>query len=214
MRRAALAIGLGLLAAIWLGPLLAEWRQSFAAHMLAHMGVVALAAPLIAVGLSSSWSPSVGNGREEESPSALRSLALVASLAELAVVWGWHAPAARAWAEASIAATALEQASFLAAGLLLWLACLRPGHETAGAFGLLVTSVHMTLLGALLALSPRPLYGSDAVTCLGLTLTAGQDQQLGGVVMLMVGAAVYLAGGVWLLSRVLSDGSRLTGALR
>lgn len=205
--------GLGLLAAIWLGPLLADWRQSFAAHMLAHMGVVALAAPLIAVGLSSSWSPPLGSGGERPLSSS-RSLALVASLVELMVIWGWHAPAARAWAEASIVATGLEQASFLAAGLLLWLACLRPGHETAGAFGLLVTSVHMTLLGALLALSPRPLYGADAVTCLGLTLTAGQDQQLGGVVMLMVGAAVYLAGGVWLLSRVLSDGSRLTGALR
>lgn len=210
MRRLALLGSVALLAAIWLGPLLADWRDSFAAYMLAHMGVVALAAPLLALALSP------GRARQEDprSPSAFGSLALVASLFELVVVWGWHAPAARAWAEASTAATVLEQASFLVAGLFLWLACLRPGRETAGACGLLLTSVHMTLLGALLALSPRPLYGAGSVTCVGLTLTADQDQQLGGVIMLMTGAAVYLAGGLWLLSRVLSGDSRLTGAVR
>ena len=54
MRRAFLFLGLLTLALIWLGPLLSVWRESFAAHMLAHMGVVAIAAPLIAIGLSSS----------------------------------------------------------------------------------------------------------------------------------------------------------------
>jgi putative membrane protein len=64
--------------------------------------------------------------------------------------------------------------------------------------------MHMTLLGVLLALAPRPLYGQGEVTCLGLTLTARQDQELGGVLMLLVGAAVYLAGGVALLARLLA----------
>ncbi len=54
MRRASLILGLLTLALIWAGPLLSVWRDSFAAHMLAHMGVVAIAAPLIAIGLSSS----------------------------------------------------------------------------------------------------------------------------------------------------------------
>ena len=51
MKRLALVTGIVLLAAIWAGPLLDAWRDSFAAHMLAHMGVVAIAAPLIAVGV-------------------------------------------------------------------------------------------------------------------------------------------------------------------
>ncbi|WP_258604325.1 cytochrome c oxidase assembly protein [Mesorhizobium sp. AR10] len=197
MRMASLLLGLVTLALIWVGPLLEAWSGSFAAHMLAHMGVVAIAAPLIAIGISKT----------------IRSVAtaapLLASLVELIVVWGWHAPAARQWAETSTIATILEQTSFLGAGLFLWLTCIaaRDSHalarDAAGAFALLLTSVHMTLLGALLSLAPRPLYRLGDVTCFGLVLGAGQDQALGGVIMLMIGAAVYLAGGVFLLARLL-----------
>lgn len=63
--------------------------------------------------------------------------------------------------------------------------------------------MHMTLLGALLALSPRPLYGSADVSCFGVPLSAAVDQQAGGVVMLLVGAIVYLLGGVTLLATTL-----------
>ncbi|MEG3158615.1 hypothetical protein ACKVMH_12180, partial [Lysobacter zhanggongensis] len=47
-----LAGGLLVLAATWLGPLPGLSRGAFAAHMLMHMGVVAVAAPMIAVGLA------------------------------------------------------------------------------------------------------------------------------------------------------------------
>ncbi len=50
----------------------------------------------------------------------------------------------------------------------------------AGAIGLLFTSMHMTLLGALLALSPRALYGSGDVSCFGIPLTPIVDHQAGG----------------------------------
>jgi putative membrane protein len=203
MKRVALIAGLSLLALIWLGPLLADWRDSFTAHMLAHMGVVAIAAPLIAVGLPDAVWRWLG-------VRSFAALPVVASLAELLIVWGWHAPAARALVERSVLAGVAEQASFLAGGLLLWIVCI--GGEgakgaLAGAFGLLLTSVHMTLLGALLALSPRPLYGLGEVTCFGVTLTAAQDQEFGGVVMLLIGAAVYLAGGVALIARMFSASS-------
>ena len=196
MRRLSLLLGLFTLAMIWAGPLLSVWRDSFAAHMLAHMGVVAIAAPLIAIGAS------------HKIPSVKPSLPLVASLVELVVVWGWHAPAARLWAETSNVATMLEQMSFLGAGLFLWLSALGPAgtpmRDASGAFALLLTSVHMTLLGALLSLATRPLYGLAEVTCFGLVLGAGQDQALGGVIMLLIGAVVYLAGGVFLLGRLLA----------
>lgn len=197
MKRACLVVGLLALILIWAGPLLSAWRESFTAHMLAHMGVVAIAAPLIAIGASGKM------------PAVKPSLPLIASLVELVVVWGWHAPAARSWAESSIFATVLEQASFLVAGLFLWLTAITPAstpaRDASGALALLLTSIHMTLLGALLSLASRPLYGVDDVTCFGLGLDAGQDQALGGVVMLMIGVVVYLAGGVFLLSRLLSD---------
>jgi putative membrane protein len=50
----------------------------------------------------------------------------------------------------------------------------------------------MTLLGALLALSRRPLYGhADASVAVA-------DQQLGGAVMLVAGGCVYIGAGLWL----------------
>ncbi len=197
-----LPAGVAVLALIWLGPLLGAWRESFASHMLAHMGVVAIAAPLIALGL-----PARLRFRPEMPPA----LPVVASVLEFVAVWGWHAPAMRAAAEASLAITVLEQAMFLFVGVLLWWSAFgAPGdraHAAAGAGALLLTSVHMTLLGALLSLSPRPLYGLGEVTCFGVVLGAAQDQQIGGVVMLVVGAVVYLAGGVALVSRVLAGSS-------
>ena len=65
----------------------------------------------------------------------------------------------------------------------------------AGLAGLLLTSMHMTLLGALLALTPRPLYHNVA----GLTgVTTIQDQHLGGAAMLLIGGVSYLAGAIWI----------------
>lgn len=198
MRRGCLVAGLGLLAAIWLGPLLGPWRNSLAAGMVAHMGVIALAAPLIAIGMPQRLRPGAAM------PAALPA---AASLLELLAVWGWHSPAMRAIAEASLAGTIAEQATFLAAGVLLWTTSLaapdRRNHALIGAGALLLTSMHMTLLGALLSLSPRPLYGVGEVTCFGTVIDAAQDQQLGGVIMLGVGALAYLAGGVFLVGRVL-----------
>jgi putative membrane protein len=172
---------------------------SFAAHMIVHMGIVAVAAPFIAYGTM---------GTRIDPVARLPWMTpMLASIVELVVVWFWHVPALRLFASQSLGLTIVEQASFLAAGLLLWATCLSPGKSgegrLAGAAGLLFTSMHMTLLGVLLALSPRPLYGEGTVTCFGLVLPAAIDQQAGGVVMLMVGACAYLCGGVVLLSGVL-----------
>jgi len=164
------------------------------------MGVIAIAAPLIAIGLPERLRPG---------PSMPAALPVLVSILELFAVWAWHAPSMREGASGSLTGTLAEQATFLVAGVLLWstsfAAPQSSAHAAAGAAALLLTSIHMTLLGALLALSPRPLYGTGEVTCFGLVLTAEQDQQFGGVVMLLIGAAAYLAGGIALVRRLLAD---------
>ncbi|MCC2611674.1 cytochrome c oxidase assembly protein [Neorhizobium sp. Rsf11] len=202
-KRAALIVSSVMLFLLWIVLLPLADRTSFSVHMIAHMGVVAGAAPLIAIALSGT--------RFDFTAGCAWMTPLIASVAELFAVWVWHVPAMRALSESSVLFAAIEQAIFLGAGLALWLSCLggtssgREERRLSGTFGLLFTSMHMTLLGALLSLSPRPLYGGGEASCLGVTLTAAADQQVGGVVMLLVGAVVYLAGGIALLARTLGD---------
>ena len=188
MRRASLIAGLALLPVGW-----ALSGQGMTGHMAAHMVAVAIAAPLVALGVQHGrWDPATRWPR--------LAAPLPAALVEAVIVWGWHVPALRRLADHQPAWLILEQASFLAAGLLLWSAVLAPRHRAAGVGALLVTSMHMTLLGALIGLAPRPLYthhGADALI----------DQQIAGVVMLLVGGVAYLLGGLAMLGRLLQTRS-------
>lgn len=182
------AAGLGALALAWLTPLPAWAGQAFWAHMTLHMLVVAVAAPLLALGVT--------GGRFDPARRAPALFAPIpASFVELVVVWAWHVPAFHHAARNTLAGFVVEQASFLASGLWLWLAVLAPGRRAEGVIALLLTSMHMTLLGALIALGPRTLFahcgGASALSPLA-------DQHLGGAIMLLVGGVVYLAGGLGL----------------
>jgi putative membrane protein len=199
MRRALLMFGSLMLAAVWLGPLPQLAQQAFYAHMTMHMGVVAVAAPILAVG--------VAGGRLDPVRHAPRLFAPIpASVVELVVVWAWHAPALHHAARHGAEGLVAEQGTFLLAGLLVWLSAFggdarRSGpRRAAGVVGLLLTSMHMTLLGALLALTPRPLYAHTGGVA---GLTPLQDQHLGGVIMLLVGGLSYLLGGLWLTAGLL-----------
>ena len=198
MRALLAALGVALLAVIWLGPLPQLARQSFAAHMAMHMGVVAIAAPLVALAIA-------GSTHDPARRRSWLAAPIAASMVELIVVWGWHAPALHQAARHHAAVFVLEQGSFLLAGLLLWVTAAGGGRERwqagagVGVAALLFTSMHMTLLGALLMLATRPLFGHAGVE----SGDALADQQLGGALMLIVGGASYLIGGLWLSARML-----------
>lgn len=184
---------LGLLALLiaWMSPLPQLAHQSFSAHMLMHMLVVGVAAPLLSLGIVRS--------RDLAFSYPWLFAAIPASIGELIIVWGWHAPLPHHFARHSQWGIFFEQGSFLLAGLWVWISCLSPTQRGAGVIGLLLTSMHMTLLGALLALAKRPLYAHEAEFWGLSPLT---DQQLGGAIMLVVGGVVYLWGGVVVSSRL------------
>ena len=110
-RHGPLGLALLLLAVLWIGPLPARAETSFAAHMVLHMGVVALAAPLLAfsLGRSGLLPASAATGR----------FVLPAALLEFLLIWGWHAPALHDAARQHVGLFALEQGSFLLAGLAM-----------------------------------------------------------------------------------------------
>jgi putative membrane protein len=169
--------------------------------MTMHMGVVAVAAPLLALGMA--------GGRLDPARHAPGLFApMPASALEFVVVWAWHMPALHHVARHGTGGLVAEQGTFLLVGLLLWLSAgggaahHRRNRSAAGVVGLLLTAMHMTLLGALLALTPRPLYthvsGSAGLTPL-------DDHHLGGAIMLLVGSVSYLLGGLWLMVGLLRD---------
>jgi len=162
---------------------------SFTRHMIAHMALVALIAPLLAAAIARSRFDPVARRPHWFSP-------ITASLIEFVIVWAWHAPAWHVAARHGAGMFALEQLSFLGAATYLWLAILGGDRASsamragAGIIALVLTFAHMTMLGALLALTPRDLYGHG--------VDALADQQLGGAVMIGSGTVAYLGAALWL----------------
>jgi putative membrane protein len=201
IRTRCLAAGCLILALVWLGPLLIPATYGFTGHMVVHVTVVAIAAPLLAIGLA-------GSRLDPTRFAPLLIGPIVASALEFVVVWAWHAPALHEAARGMQLLFVIEQLSFLAVGVLVWLAAFGKGRSpapttwAAGVLALFLTSMHMTLLGALLTLSPRTLYGHGHGAA---GLSPLEDQQLGGVVMLLVGGASYLIGSLVLMARLLRE---------
>jgi putative membrane protein len=200
MRRVLTFLGLLTLSVTWLGPLPELARQAFSAHMAMHMLVVAVAAPLLAIGIAGSKLDPV-----RRMPAVF--VPIPASVLELAVVWAWHTPALHHAARYSTSGLITEQALFLLSGFLVWISVLggepglRASRHAAGVVALLLTFMHMTLLGALLGLARRPLYSHHRES---FGLTSLEHQELGGALMIFAGGVSYLTGGLWLTAGLLN----------
>ena len=185
-----------LLAGLWLGPLPAMSRTAFSAHMLLHLGVVALVAPLLAMGLVR-MGLQLGNN--------MRSWMMLAFAMEMLVVWGWHAPALHEAAARHVGVFVIQQLSFLLVGLAVWLAGLAARQRrdlVTAMFGFALTLMHMTMLGVLLLMAPKLIYPAEL--CLGaFGFEQLEDQRFGGVLMAAWGGLAYLVGGVVLGYRLL-----------
>jgi putative membrane protein len=130
-----------------------------------------------------------------------------------AALWLWHAPALFEAALRSEAIHYLQHVSLLATALLFW-ASILPRRADArtrlvGVFSLFTTSMHMTLLGALLTLSPTVWYASYAAVAAPAGLSALEDQQIAGLIMWVPAGLVYVAAALGLCAAVLrGDGRR------
>ena len=130
---------------------------------------------------------------------------LTAWVAHALALWLWHAPSLFNAALRDPVLHEWQHVTFLLSALLFWHAVLRRGTHGAQGMALLylfTTTIHTGVLGALLTFARQPLYASMEQ---GLTpwlgLTALEDQQLGGLIMWVPGALVYVGAGLWLLSR-------------
>ena len=164
---------------------------TFTQHMAWHMLLVAVAAPMAAARIRGTRLDPVRAAPAVFSP-------LLACVIEFVVVWGWHLPRLHLAARHDSAWFAAEQISFAAAALLLWISILgggtagRAARAGAGVIALVLTFAHMTMLGVLIALAPRKLYGPHDLA----------DQQMGGAVMVLAATIAFPAAALW-LSRTL-----------
>lgn len=204
MKRAALVVvAVALLALAWTGPRADAAGVSFTDHMARHMLLVTLVPALLVLAVA---------GTRADPTTRLPGLfsPLVASLTDLLVVWVWHMPALHHAARVRWDAALGEQGAFLLAGLWLWASVLGGGPARQAAVAgqsvvaLMLTFAHMTMLGAVLTLAPRALFLHPPV---GTSAMALADQQAGGALMLAMGAAAYVGGGVWLGRHLLRPAS-------
>ncbi len=137
------AAGLVLLA-LWAGPLPGLARVSFTSHMILHIALLGLAAPLLGFALIRAGLAG---------PLRAPWVALAASVADLAVVWSWHLRALHAAAATVPALFVLQQGMFLGVATVLWTASFAsPARLSAGAgaAAMGMSFMHMSMLGVVL----------------------------------------------------------------
>ncbi len=209
--------GCAALTLLLLGPLDEAAPRSFAVHMLQHEGLMLIAAPLLVMGRPMPlflWALPhdlrLPVGRVLQSGGLKLgwhwlTAPLTAWVVHALALWLWHVPALFNAALRDPVLHEWQHVTFLLSALLFWHAVLRRGTHGAQGMALLylfTTTIHSGVLGALLTFARQPLYASMEQ---GLTpwlgLTALEDQQLGGLIMWVPGALVYVGAGLWLLSR-------------
>ncbi|MFP5316725.1 MAG: cytochrome c oxidase assembly protein [Acidimicrobiia bacterium] len=211
-RTAAFVAGLAVLVVALLSPLDGHASHRFAAHMVQHLLLMSVAAPLLVLarpaaalvaGLPPALDPRGLRGRVRLD---LLTHPLVVWGLGTVIVWAWHMPALYDAALSSDLLHAVEHATFLATGYLFWWFVLR--RRTARPVATLVVfanGVQSSALGAVLVFASTPLYPEH---------TAGlSDQQLAGALMWGPPAFLYLVTMGWLLVRWFGEMERLAPVL-
>jgi putative membrane protein len=108
-------------------------------------------------------------------------------------IWAWHAPVLFDAAVANVAVHRMQHLSFFATAVLFWWSVLRRSDSGLAAWHLFVTMLHTSILGALMTLAPRLVYGAQTAHAVQWGLSPLQDQQLAGIVMWVPAGAIYAA---------------------
>ena len=198
-------------------PLEALSRALASAHMVQHVLLLLVAAPLLALSAPSStllrgsplavrrdggrWRRRLGLTQTNLRP--LRHPA-TAWLLHVATIWFWHAAVPYDAALGSELLHIAEHASFLATALLFWRVVIGARHSSRVSPGLgvlLVFAMAMqsVFLSVLLTFARTPWYSSYAASTAPWGLEPLADQQLAGVIMWIPAGGIYVAAALTLV---------------
>ncbi|HEY8478180.1 MAG TPA: cytochrome c oxidase assembly protein [Chloroflexota bacterium] len=203
--------GLVALAVALLSPVATYGSLFFFLHMIQHLLMMIVAAPLILLGaplLPLLWSLPPGarrevgllfvSGRPLHRVFHALTHPLVAAAIYLSTVAVWHVPAFYDAAQGRTLVHDLEHVMFLGAALLYWWPVVHPtGGRRRLSYALalpylFVAMLEGNLLGALITFARAPLYPTYEQVPRVWGLSVMDDQQLGGLIMWIPGGTVYL----------------------
>jgi cytochrome c oxidase assembly factor CtaG len=191
---------------------------SLTAHMVQHVLLLSVAAPLLALGAPIPTLLWALPPRHRHRALALRRRAVrshdqrfatwvVATLVlQTAALFAWHLPPAYEAAVRHPILHAVEHATFLLTATAAWwvIATGRRSRRGGAAIAALIASTPATLLGTAMVLAPNPWYPIYAV---GTRADALADQQVAGVVMWSLGGTAAVVAGAALFASWLASGA-------
>jgi putative membrane protein len=215
-RALAFAAGLCVLCIALISRLDAWSAELFSAHMVQHELLMLAAAPLLVLGrplpiflwaFGPAWRDRMATlsrlGVVRRLWSGLVSAGPAWSLHALAL-WIWHVPRFFNAALLHRGIHDLQHLTFLLSALVFWAALFderRRERQGAAILYLFTTTVHTSILGALITFARHPWYASYLQLSTGWHLSALEDQQLGGLIMWVPGSLVYVGAALVLLAR-------------
>jgi cytochrome c oxidase assembly factor CtaG len=209
-RVASFAGGVMVVAIALLSPLDAVSAALFSAHMIQHMLLIVVAAPLLLLGHPERvmlWALDIDARRRVglawRHAHTMRAVwhwlrrPLVAWLLHVITLWLWHVPALYDAAFRDERIHVAEHASFFLSALLFWSLLIerQPRYRLGagvGALYLFAAALQCTLLGALIAVAHRPWYVVHYGTTTPWGLTPLEDQQIAGLIMWIPASLAYL----------------------
>lgn len=217
-RTRAFAGAMAALGVALLSPLEALSGALASAHMVQHVLLVLVAAPLLAFSAPTSTllrgSPlGVRRGagrwgrrlRLRSAISAPLQNPAAMWLLHVVTVWSWHSAVAYEATLRNETVHILEHSTFLATGVLLWRTVVgaRTAGTTSKGLGVLIVfgmAMQSVLLSALLTFARTPWYAGYTTTTTPWGLEPLEDQQLAGVLMWIPGGVIYLGVALALLA--------------
>ena len=198
-----------------ISPLDAMSHALASAHMVQHVLLLLVAAPLLALSSPAAalvrgspmvvrratgpWRRRLGLTRARL---ALLRHPVVVWAVHVGTIWFWHAAAPYDTALRNEAVHVVEHVSFVATGLLFWHVVLGVRRRVSGGLGVLLVftmSLQSVFLSMLLTFASAPWYSGYASSTRSWGLEPLGDQQLAGLIMWITAGLVYLGAGLALL---------------
>ncbi len=191
-----------------ISPLDALSADLFAAHMVQHLLLILVAAPLLVAGgpmlpflwaLPEPWRRDAGRMSRTRGLRGLWRVLKrppVAWLLAAGALWLWHLPLLYQAALRDVNVHALEHAFLLGTALLFWYVLAEQTGRRRRQYGpaivyVLTMGLQSSILGVVIAFS-RPWYPAYAATTALWHLTPAEDQQIAGLTMWIPAGALYL----------------------